>query len=125
MDIIEHTDIVVLGGGSAGTAAAIAASQQGLKVTLIERNSFLGGKATAAEVGTVCGLYHFSKKENSEYIVKGFAKDFAETLQQRSGSKPLHNAEGLHYLPYNIDALKSLCLQLLSDYGVRIFFNTV
>ncbi len=125
MDIIEHTDIVVLGGGSAGTAAAIAASQQGLKVTLIERNSFLGGKATAAEVGTVCGLYHFSRKENSEYIVKGFAKDFAETLQQRSGSKPLHNAEGLHYLPYNIDAFKSLCLQLLSDHDVGIFFNAV
>ena len=125
MDTIEYTDIVVLGGGSAGTAAAIAASQQGLKVTLIERNSFLGGKATAAEVGTVCGLYHFSKNENSEYIVKGFVKDFAETLQQRSGSNPLHNAEGLHYLPYNIDAFKSLCLQLLSDHDVRIFFNAV
>lgn len=125
MDSVEHTDIVILGGGSAGIAAAVAASRHGSKVVLIERNSFLGGKATAAEVGTVCGLYHYSKNENSKYLVNGFAKEFAETLLKKSGTQPLHNAEGLHYLPYNIDAFKSLCLQLLSDNNVSIHFNAV
>lgn len=125
MDSVEHTDIVILGGGSAGIAAAVAASRQGSKVVLIERNSFLGGKATAAEVGTVCGLYHYSKNENSKYLVNGFAREFAETLLKKSGTQPLHNAEGLHYLPYNIDAFKSLCLQLLSDNNVSIYFNAV
>ena len=96
-----------------------------MKVTLIERNAFLGGKATAAEVGTVCGLYHFSKSESSEYIVKGFAKEFADALQARSGTTALHNPEGLHYLPYNIDAFKSLCLQLLSEHRITIHFNAV
>ena len=65
METVLHTDVVVLGGGSAGVAAAIAAARKGLRVTLIERNAYLGGKATAAEVGTVCGLYHFSKTEKS------------------------------------------------------------
>lgn len=125
MDTVEHTDIVVLGGGSAGIAAAVAASRQGLKVILIERNAFLGGKATASEVGTVCGLYHFSKTENAEYVVKGFAKEFAELLQERSGTSPLYNAEGLHYLPYNIEAFKEICLDLLSHENITVHFNAV
>lgn len=125
MDIVHHTDIVVLGGGSAGIAAAVAASRKGLKVTVVERNAFLGGKATAAEVGTVCGLYHFSRNEEAEYIVNGFAKEFAETLKERSGTKPLHNAEGLHYLPYNIEAFKNICLELLNSNNISIYFNAV
>ncbi len=125
METILHTDILVLGGGSAGIAAAVAAARQGLNVTLIQRIAFLGGKATAAEVGTVCGLYHYSKNSQSDYAVKGFAYEFAEALRKRSRTEPLHNAEGLHYLPYNIDAFKSLCLQLLSEHKVNIHFNAV
>lgn len=125
MEIVLHTDVLIVGGGSAGMAAAVAASQKGLKVTIIERNPFLGGKATAAEVGTVCGLYHFSKKEQAEYVVKGFAKEFAETLQARSGTGPLHNQEGLHYLPYRIDAFKEISRELMERHSVAIYFNAV
>ncbi|MEP7163385.1 MAG: FAD-dependent oxidoreductase [Ferruginibacter sp.] len=123
MNAIQHTDVVVLGGGAAGVAAAVAAARKGSKVILIERNAFPGGKATAAEVGTVCGLYKFSKKENSEYIVKGFAKEFADTLQKASGTVPLHNTEGLHYLPYDIEAFKSTCIHLLNEHKVEVYFN--
>jgi NAD(P)-dependent dehydrogenase (short-subunit alcohol dehydrogenase family) len=121
----RHTDVVVLGGGAAGVAAAVAAAGKGAKVILIERNAYLGGKATAAQVGTVCGLYKFNTTTSSEYIVKGFAKEFAEALKEISGTSPLHNAEGLHYLPYDIDAFKNLCLQLLMENKVEILLNTL
>jgi hypothetical protein len=125
MDNILHTDVLIIGGGSAGIAAAVAASQKGLKVMVIERNPFLGGKATAAEVGTVCGLYHFSRQDEAEYVVNGFTREFAEALRIRSGTQPLHNQQGLHYLPYNIDAFKELCNELLEQYSVTIHFNAV
>ncbi len=125
METVQHTDVVVLGGGSAGVAAAVAAARKGLKVVLIERNSFLGGKATAAEVGTVCGLYHFSKKEESTYIVNGFAKEFAEKLQAQSKSLPLHVPEGVHYLPYNIDAFKNICAELMRVHKIKVQYNAV
>lgn len=125
MNIIQKTDIVVLGGGSAGVAAAVAAARKGLQVTLIERNSFLGGKATAAEVGTVCGLYKFTKAENAEYLVNGFVKEFAEILRQTSNTKPLHNTDGLHYLPYNIEAFKSISENFLKENKVTVLFNAV
>ena len=125
MDAILNTDTVVLGGGSAGVAAAVAAARKGLQVILIERNAYLGGKATAAEVGTVCGLYKFNKKEIPEYIVNGFAKEFAESLQNRSNTKPLHNTDGLHYLPYHIDAFKNISLELLQENNITVYFNSV
>ncbi|MBK8611246.1 MAG: FAD-dependent oxidoreductase [Chitinophagaceae bacterium] len=125
MESIKYTDVVVLGAGSAGIAAAVAIARRGLQVILIERNAYPGGKATAAEVGTVCGLYRNSKNQTAEFIVKGFAREFAETLQQRSGSTALHNADGLHYLPYNIDSFKDISLGLLHNNNVTTYFNSV
>lgn len=124
MDKIHNTDVVVLGGGAAGVSAAVAVARQGLKVALIERNAYPGGKATAAAVGTICGLYQFSKNEKSAYIVKGFAKEFAESLQKASETNPLNSTDGLHYLPYDITAFKDLCLELLTENKVDVFFNT-
>ena len=119
-----NTDILIIGGGSAGVAAAVSAAESGNKVTLIERLDYLGGKATAAEVGTICGLYKFSKSEKTEYITKGFAKDFADELSELSKTQPLHNNLGLHYLPYEIEDYKKLCLQLLQKNKVDILLNS-
>lgn len=123
MKTIE-TDILVVGGGSAGIAAAIAASNCGYKVTVVERNTYLGGKATSAEVGTICGLYKFSKSENSEYAVHGFAKTFSQKLSALSGTQALHNNQGLHYLPYNIEVYKKFCLDLMQQYQIELHLNT-
>ena len=125
METILHTDIVILGGGAAGIAAAVAASRKGLQVTLIERNAYLGGKATAAEVGTVCGLYRFSKNEKSAYIVNGFAKEFAEKLKTDSQTSPLFSSEGVHYLPYNVEAFKNIALNLINEHKITVYFNAV
>ncbi|MBL7701585.1 MAG: FAD-dependent oxidoreductase [Ferruginibacter sp.] len=125
MEAVQHTDVVVLGGGSAGVAAAVAAARKGLKVVIVERNAYLGGKATAAEVGTVCGLYHFSKKEDAAFIVNGFAKEFAEKLQAASETIPLHSPEGVHYLPYNIDAFKRICAELIRIHKIKVQYNAV
>jgi ribulose 1,5-bisphosphate synthetase/thiazole synthase len=115
--------IVIIGGGSAGVAAAISSAQSGLEVVLIERNPYLGGKATAAEVGTVCGLYAFSKNEIAQYIAEGFVKEFAEELKTRSHTQPLHNSIGLHYLPYDIEAYKHLCDNILIKHKVTVILN--
>ena len=40
-------DVIVCGGGPAGTAAALAAARQGASVMLIERNQCCGGIWTA------------------------------------------------------------------------------
>ena len=45
-----RTDVVVVGGGTAGCFAAIAAAKAGAKTILVEKNGILGGTITAAAV---------------------------------------------------------------------------
>jgi len=52
-----NPDVLVIGGGSAGVAAAVAAARQGADTLLIERHGFLGGAGTASLVHSFCGLY--------------------------------------------------------------------
>lgn len=62
-EIIDSGDVVVVGGGPSGVAAAISASRCGKKVILIESSSQLGGMATLASVaifmvvGNFTGIY--------------------------------------------------------------------
>ena len=56
--VVIDADVVVCGAGSAGLGAALAAARSGVaKVALIERWPFFGGNATAASIGSICGLY--------------------------------------------------------------------
>lgn len=63
VDLHAKADVVVLGGGPAGTAAAISASRCGKKVILLEKSGQLGGMGTLGNVsifmpiGNVTGIY--------------------------------------------------------------------
>ena len=47
-DEVWDTDVLVMGGGGAGLAAAITAAENGAKVTLIEKSSVMGGNTMVA-----------------------------------------------------------------------------
>ncbi|KUM79125.1 FAD-dependent oxidoreductase, partial [Streptomyces curacoi] len=57
-----RTDVLVVGGGPAGTAAAYAAADAGADVVLVERYGFLGGNATAALVMPLMSFHNEQKQ---------------------------------------------------------------
>jgi hypothetical protein len=73
----ETYDVVVVGGGSAGVAAAIGAAKSGASVHLIERYPFLGGAATASSVLSYCGFFD----QRHELVVGGVGGDLLERLR--------------------------------------------
>jgi glycine/D-amino acid oxidase-like deaminating enzyme len=80
-------DVLVVGGGAAGLAAACTAAKQGLRVVLLERYGFCGGAAVAGLSGTVCGLY-LARPEAAgkpEKIVFGFVDEFIAAMKRRNG----------------------------------------
>jgi hypothetical protein len=94
-------DVLVIGGGAAGVAAATAAGRAGARVVLLERYGFLGGLATAAQVGTICGLYlRDTTGAQATPVAGGFANEFTARLQKSGGTKPLRVDQGLWVLPY-------------------------
>jgi len=95
-------DVLVIGGGAAGIAAASAAGRTGARTILLERYGFLGGLASAAWVGTICGLYLRDAAGSQAMPVSGgFVREFASRLQTSSGAKPLRADTGLWVLPYH------------------------
>src|ERR1019366_2678008 len=54
--LASEFDVVVVGSGSSGASAALAAAREGAKVCLLERSSFLGGTSTAV-LDTFYGFY--------------------------------------------------------------------
>jgi FAD dependent oxidoreductase len=93
-------DVVVVGGGAAGLAAAIAAGNHGARTALVERYGFLGGMATAGMVSTICGLYQTSASGSPEPLNEGFADTFAQRLSAMPGcQKPLRRGHSF-VLPY-------------------------
>jgi NADPH-dependent 2,4-dienoyl-CoA reductase/sulfur reductase-like enzyme len=81
------TEVLVIGGGAAGVAAAITAARKGMKVTLVERYGFCGGGAVAGLSGTVCGLYEATDDRSAapKQVVYGFADEFCSKLEANGG----------------------------------------
>ena len=83
-------DLLVVGAGAAGLAAAVTAARAGLSVTLLEKYGFAGGGAVAGLSGTVCGMYLASEDNGRrpEQVVFGFADEFVRILEDRGGITP-------------------------------------
>jgi hypothetical protein len=110
-------DVLVIGGGAAGVAAATAAGRAGAQVVLLERYGFLGGLATTAQVGTICGLYlRDAAGAEATPVGGGFAQEFAARLQRATNVKPVRVMDtGLWVLPYPPPAFAHVADALVSE----------
>lgn len=75
----DYFDVIVVGGGAAGIAAAIGAAEAGASCLLIERNGSLGGQATNANVASYCGF--FTHGDEPRQIVKGVGQKVLDELR--------------------------------------------
>jgi FAD dependent oxidoreductase len=74
----EETDVLVVGGGPAGCAAAVSAARLGAKVTLVERYNHLGGLSTG---GLVIWIDRMSDWEGKQ-VITGFASEILDRLPE-------------------------------------------
>lgn len=111
-----RVDVLVVGGGPAGCAAAIAAAREGADTLLIEQFGFLGGMGTAALVPAFCP---FSDREKP--IVRGIG---LKILEEMKAGMP-HVAEGAYdWVPIDAERLKVIYEQRVTAAGARILFLT-
>lgn len=106
----QKIDTLVVGGGTAGIAAAVSASRMGAKTLLVERRSALGGMASNALVHTLCGLYLLRDDETRPlaYSNEGFPREFAESLIAAGGASAPMRMGKLDVLPHRPIALAAV-----------------
>ncbi len=124
--VTEHYDVVVVGGGSAGVAAAVGAARLGARTLLVERYGFLGGAATHSIVLAYCGLYAASAATKPTLLVGGVASEVLRHVadigvdfvpRQSAGS-------GNWVLPLNPEALKIGLDRVSAEAGVEMAAHT-
>lgn len=99
-------DVVVVGGGSAGVAAAVGAAATGARTLLLERYGFLGGAATTSNVLAYCGLYAQGGAE-AQAVVGGVADQVIEALGMLGvDPSPIRSPSGNWILRLECEPLK-------------------
>jgi hypothetical protein len=124
-ELLGEFDIVVLGGGPAGIAAAAAAGALGRKTLLIERYGFLGGMGTAAGVTNFCGL-HANVYGEIRQVVHGCADDLLGRVDRLGGLNSPHTIFGkTKAQAYDTAAYKIAADDLLLSRRVEILFHAL
>ena len=121
--VFGEFDVVVLGGGPAGIAAAASAARHGAHTVLVERYGFLGGMGTAAGVTNFCGL-HANVHGDIRQVVHGVADDLLERMRSLGGLNEPHLVLGkICAQAYDTAAFKCAADALLAEAGAEMLFH--
>ncbi len=116
-------DVVVVGSGSAGSAAAIAAARGGARTLLIEALPFLGGTSTAV-LDTFYGFY--TPGSRSRKVVGGIADEVVDGLRALGPVIERPNTYGAGTgVTYVAEHLKVVWERLVQAAGARILLHAV
>jgi hypothetical protein len=139
--VFAETDILVVGGGPAGTAAAVAAGRLGADVMLVERYNHLGGLSTGGLVIWIDRMTDWTGKQ----VISGIARDILDRLPKDAvmgpsrsdwGSKDAATTaywrqrtaayKGIVTWSPTVDpeALKTLSMQMVLEQKVRLVFHS-
>jgi hypothetical protein len=110
----EHWDVIVLGGGPAGCAAAIAAAREGANTLLIEGMGCLGGMGTS---GLVPAWTPFSDGEKMVY--RGIAE---KVFNESKKGVPHEPKDKLDWVAINPEWLKLVYDRIVAASGAKVLF---
>ena len=116
MTACETYDVIVVGGGSSGVAAAVASARAGANTLLIEQNGYLGGTATASLVTPM--MPNQSKGVN---LTEGLYETVLLDLAQRWGGAQRFSDNNPGWV--NPELLKAYLDELCTTAGVTVRYD--
>jgi hypothetical protein len=119
--LLARADVVVVGSGSAGSCAAIAAARGGASVILLEKQAFLGGTSTAV-LDTFYGFY--TPGSRALKVVGGLPDEVVAGLRALGPVLERPNTYGAGTgVTYNSEHLKLVWERLATEAGVRVLLH--
>ena len=114
--VVKDVDVLVVGGGPAGVAAAFAAGRMGARTLIVEQFNCLGGVAGAGGHGHMC-LY--SSYGTQERVVGGIPFEVARRLAA-SGFGVHTNSE----VDFEVEGLKLVLEEMAEEAKVELLYHT-
>ena len=122
--MIDHYDVIVVGAGPAGIAAAIRSARSGCKTLLLEKDSVHGGLAVRGNIPTICGLFIKSPGSAPEFLYEGFPTEFALKLMQHDSVTGPVKIGRVHVLPCRLGTFQKVSTVLLAaEKNLQILYN--
>jgi len=121
----EEYDVIVIGGGTAGTVAAIQAGRAGADTLLVEKNGVLGGTLTVAGVNYPA-LFHAWGKQ----VIAGIGWELVRrTLEETSAEPPDFSDTAAPHWKHHVQVDKAIYAalsdQAVLDAGVEMLFHAM
>lgn len=122
LPIFAETDVLVVGGGPAGFAAAVAAARAGAKTTLMERYGYFGGLWSGGIVLVVISTH---AKENGEKVkvMRGIGDELCERLTKIEGAI-INQTPGKHNPTTDPEATKFMMDEMIAEAGVNVVLHS-
>lgn len=113
-------DVIVVGGGSAGVAAAVGAAEAGRRTLLVEHGPCLGGAATLRNVVTYCGLY--TRTDPPRQVVFGVAERVLSGLRAAGAVTPPTRFTAVAVV-FDPETVKRVLDGICADAGVDVLLH--
>ncbi len=117
LPVVAEADVVVVGGGTAGFVAAIAAARTGARTLLVERYGYLGGCLT----GTYASQPGHFFDSNGNQIIQGIGWEFVKRMEEAGAAivEP-----GWWWAQIFPEAAKAVALDMVLEAGVDLYLHT-
>lgn len=131
--VVDQSDVLVVGAGPAGIAAAISSARNGASTALIEKNGYVGGNLTAGLVGPCMTSYSL---DGEQQLIKGIFEELVLRMEEMGGAlHPSGIPAGSEYCgfieygharvtPFDPEAVKLCATEMLLEAGVKLQLHT-
>ncbi|MHC4985105.1 MAG: FAD-dependent oxidoreductase [Planctomycetota bacterium] len=122
LPVLLDCDVLVVGAGTSGSAAAVSAARAGVTTVLAERNHYPGGVSTS---GLMCSIGNYFVTRDGQDVVTGLPVEFMDRLVAEGGTQPDYRRPTQPQIPNDPEVVKRVMIKMLREAGVRTLYGAV